>query len=49
MQNKEEVYFLSVDQACEIAKKHEHEPEWDFWTDTEAQIKGHNNSKEKAS
>lgn len=36
MQNSEYVYFLTVKQAQEIAKKHESEPEWNIWADAEA-------------
>lgn len=40
MQNNEYVYFLSVKQAMELAKKHEDEDDWDFWTDSEVQLCG---------
>lgn len=49
MQNNEYVYFLSVKQAIEIAKKHEDEDDWDIFTDPEAITKGMNNIVEKAS
>ena len=49
MQIKEYVYFLSVNEANAIAKKHESEPNWDIWNDAEAQSKGMNKTVEKAS
>ena len=49
MQNKENVYFLTVKQAEAIATKHSDDAEWDIWADTEAQSKGMSNTMEKAS
>ncbi len=49
MQNNEYVYFLSVKQAMELAKKHEDEDDWDIFSDTEAIAKGMNNIMENAS
>ena len=49
MQNNEYVYFLSVKQAMELAKKHEYEDDWDIFSDTEAIAKGMNNIMESAS
>lgn len=49
MQNNEYVYFLSVKQAMELAKKHEDEDDWDIWNDAEAIAKGMNNIMDSAS
>lgn len=43
MQNKEQVYFLTVHQAKDIASRHETEPDWDIWKDEEAQCWGWRN------
>ena len=40
MQNKNDVYFLSVKQAETIAAKHEAD-DWDIWTDAESNSIGH--------
>ena len=40
MQNKGEVYFLTVSDAKRLAAKHEAEENWDLWTDDEAELLG---------
>ena len=40
MQNKEEVYFLTVKQAIAFAEDHQEDENWELWTDYVARAAG---------
>ena len=40
MQNKEEVYYLTINQAQAFEKDHQADENWDLWTDYVARAAG---------
>lgn len=40
MQNKEEVYFLTIRQAMDFAEDHQADDTWDLWADYVARAAG---------
>ena len=40
MQNKEEVYFLTIKQAMDFAEDHQADENWDLWGDYVARAAG---------
>ncbi len=40
MFDRDYVYYLSVEQAETIEKRHENDPSWDIWKDIQAQVLG---------
>lgn len=43
MQNKEEVYFLTVKQAIAFAEDHQEDENWELWKDYVARAAGNYN------